>query len=173
MGKKQTETAGYSLADMQASPVEMEIHGKTIVVNPVPLRDWGTLDRWMREETMRMALRCADSAPASGRASYVRDAVKAASSLSIASPEALKGMLGSFDGMLRLAFLSLRIGGNEAHVVPKGSDFTHATLEALVGNDLHALTAVVTKIVALSFPDPEEEAADPPAPAGGDTSAGN
>ena len=160
MGK---QTVGsMPLADMQAAPLDIEIRGRTIQINPVPLREWGRFDRWLREETMRMALRAADDAGSMNRGMYIREAVAAATGISIASPEALKGMLGSIEGMLRLAFASLRIEGNDALAEDPKRGLTAEDVEAFVGNSLAALAEIVNHVVRLSFPS-EEEPSDPPA----------
>jgi len=169
MGKTNGE-GGYSLADMQAAPADLEVRGTTIQVNPIPLSEWGRFDRWLREETTRMALRAADEVPLASRGQYIREAIVAATGISIASPEALRGMLGSIGGSLRVVWTSLRIGGNEALMENRKHGLTLQDTERFIGSDITAMGTIVDKVVDLSFPS-EEDASGPPAGDGAEADA--
>ena len=166
------QSGSFPLADMQAAPVDIEVRGTTVQVNPVPLSHWAKFDRWMREETMRNALRSADEVGIALRGQVIREAITAASGVSISSPDALKGMLGSIEGMLRLAWTTLRIGGNEHIAENAKAGVTVQDVERLIGNNLNALSAIVEKAVDLSFPKDDDDAdteapgTSPPADAG-------
>ena len=122
-----------------------------------------------------MALDAADEMQIALRPQFIREAVQAATAISISSPEALRGMLGSIEGMLRLAWASLRIGGNDSLVANPKAGMTREDLERFIGTDLKALTAIGEEILKVSFaPDePEEDTDDPPADAGASASAGS
>ncbi len=171
MGKNTDGKASYSLADMTAASADLEVRGVTIQVNPIPLSEWGRFDKWLREETTRMALRAADELPLALRGQFIREAIVAATGISIASPEALRGMLGSIGGSLRVAWTSLRAGGNEELMDNRKHGLTLQDVERFIGPDINAMGTIVDKVVDLSFPS-EEDAQRPPADEAGADGAG-
>lgn len=166
MAKTGAGDAALTLADMQGAPTQLTVRGVEIQVHPLPLRDWARFDRWLREETMRMCLRAADEAPLAQRGDFIREAVGAATGVSIANPDALRGMLGSIGGMLKVIFASLRRGGNEALMTNRKA-LTEDDVDRFLGNDMEAMATIAETVVALSFPSAEEEGQCPPAEAAG------
>ena len=138
-----------SISIATAAPIEIEIDGKMYVVSKITLRDLGRIEQWMR-----------DALVASGRENIkdpeltndekqlvLREAYVAAAQCSLGSDYA-NNMLKSIDGLLRLAWLSLR----KENVIVENKKSRPMTLDdtADILTSIDAINEIVEKAAATS-----------------------
>jgi len=143
-----------TLADLSGAPSEVELRdGVILLVSPLPLSDWGYLDRWIREEIIRAARNACEGHEALD-VLILREAIRAAARVSITDPEVGNGICASVPAMLRMAFLSLRADKNNLDVLTqdrRANRITQSMVEKFFGHDLLSLKKVVEVITELSF----------------------
>lgn len=141
-----------TLADVSAAPVELEILGRTIFVHPLRLRDWGYLDRYLREEIVRAARAASGDAAPAEYAAIMKAAFQAVKGVAFDSEEGAAGMLASIGGMLRVVWLSLRQSDNEWLAGNSKAGVEMVDVEEFLGSNLAVLAQVAVKAIGLSFP---------------------
>jgi len=141
-----------TLADAVGAPVTIEAGGRSWELHPLRLRDWGRLERWMRDEVIRAAtevLKDADLDEAR-MGIVMREAHRQAAAMSIQSADAMQGLLSSLGGMLKIIYLSLRHGE---------PNLTEAEFDDRLGYDIRTLATLAERVFEISFPEQAGESA--------------
>jgi len=150
------------LADALGAPIEREFNGSVLTLHPLQARDWGVLDRWVREEFLRSALAAADALPAGqAQADYTREALREASGLSVLNEHVLTGLLSSIPAMCRILWLSARHEPKNAEVFGAKRGLELEDVEAAFSSDLTTLANLVGDVLTISLP--QEAVPVPPA----------
>ncbi len=137
-----------------AAPVDIELCGTQVTVYPLRLREWGRLERWMRQEIITAA-KDAMLSDVSLRENNMRiimsEATKSATGISVISKVARDGMLQSLGAMRQIIWMSLS-RGNESLRDGK-RELIIDVVDDLVGADFEAMAECVETIFGLSLPE--------------------
>jgi len=167
-----------SLGKATAAPVDFDLHGDTVQLYPLRMRDWGRIEQWMRTSIINAtieSLRDADFTESEKR-EIIRLGQQEAERLCLTTcffggaaqiipgetPEQFRerltasdamqnraAFLDTFEGMLRVVHLSIRdVPGR--HGKPK---FSLDGLDEKIGSDYESLSKMYEIIVPLSLPD--------------------
>lgn len=95
------------------SPVPFNVEGcGELMLYPLRFTDWGIIERWMRQEILASikSIACDKDLDNETRAFIVREATREAMRVSMKNEDARKGLLESFEGVMRMVYLSVKRG---------------------------------------------------------------
>lgn len=141
-----------SISNASGAPIDFKTpSGDDVVLSPLVFRDWGWVERMMRQEIINLSRdTCRDKTLSSiDRSEIRRSANEQASRISIASGETISGLLQSSTSMLKMLWLSLNKGDHK---------FSDEDIDRMFGPDMRAISKAVEIIFEISFPDDDDEA---------------
>lgn len=135
-----------TLAEATAAPQEFEYKGETLLLYPLRLVDIGQLDRWLRSEFQRTAFETLDGMemPEVERRKREGIALETAQRITLWHDDTRRGLVASLPMLTRIAWLSLRRGGDALDL---------AGAEAMFGNDLETLVNIFDIVFHISWPE--------------------
>ncbi len=153
-----------------AAPVDIKLCGTKVTVYPLRLREWGRLERWMRQEIITAAkdtMLSDTSLRENAMRIIMSEATKSATGISVISKVARDGMLQSLGAMRQIIWLSL-YKGNESLRDGK-RELNIEIVDDLIGADFEAMAECVEAIFDLSLPDQsgkkqDDQNGNPPEP---------
>ena len=125
-----------------AAPTVVEVNGESLIFSPISYYDMGQFENWMREQFEVNSFNALDRSRITDpeEKDRIRNQMfKASHELSFSCAEA-RGYINSIEGLVQLAYLSLRKTNKD--VTPE--------LVAAFFNDLDALREVVRKVFSIS-----------------------
>ncbi len=142
-----------SIGNLTAAPATITLDGAEENLYPLRFIEWGILERWMRKQIMLTAKDAIEGLPDATVMLMLESAHKVASGVnvlaSIRGGEGAMASLRSFEGMLRVLHLSLRIDGSKTSKLK----FTYEELDEKIKGGLTFLSECFATILDISFPE--------------------
>ena len=150
--------ARESLDEAVAAPLTVMLGDTEVVLYPLRLRQWGRIERWMRQEIITAAtdaMRADKSLNEHQMRIIVGEAARSAQSISILNDDVQAGLMQSLGAMRQMIYWSLA-QGNEA--LRNGQrELDPEKVDALVHN-FDRVSSLAEQIMELSFPSRKDTA---------------
>lgn len=128
------------LENVTAAPQTIRLAGRDITMRPLTMKDWGEVQRWLRQHYRQQVEEVAEGLPPSERTAYIVECRKKELGLRVGTAEGDK-LLCTFEGLVLLLHLSVRRDHPEL-TVQALEDMVHTT-------DLPAVLDAFTRVNAL------------------------
>jgi hypothetical protein len=139
----------FNLTQLTGAPVPYNVTGTEVMLYPLTFRDWGTLEGWARSQVIKSTVTALeDIRELKDKKLLIREAVREATSLSMAVDELRDGVLGGIEGKLRIVSMSISKGDRS---------YTVAKTEELIQRSTRLLSELAQIVFANSFATPEDK----------------